>query len=250
MGLITISFDAIPCWASVKGLEPPVFSLDVKNQPLGKVLEKVSKITGYEITVNAEGTDFPVTASFRNIDIYEGLRRILGTLNHSIISNDKEKRISVVIVAKGIQKKTKGGVSGQKKIDPKDEVVTPPGQSGRGMTRGELDALLEADRQRVHSKDEVVTPPGQSGRGLTRGELEALLEADRQRVHPKDEMVTPPGQSGRRLTRGELEALLEADRQRVHSKDEVVTPPGQSGRGLTRGELEALMRSKEQSGRP
>jgi predicted ribonuclease YlaK len=179
IGIVTISFDTIPCRASVKGSEPPVFSLDVKNQPLEKVLDKVSKMTGYEITVNKEVLDLPVTASFKNMSVYEGLRRILGSLNHSVISNDKEKKISIVVVTKDIQRKTKAASSGQKEIDPKQKFVTPPSSSGRGLTRGELEALLKANRQRTYSKNDIVTPPSSSGRGLTRGELEALLEANR-----------------------------------------------------------------------
>jgi hypothetical protein len=246
IGIATISFDTIPCRASVKGSEPPVFSLDVKNQPLGKVLEKVSKMTGYEITVNKEMSDFPVTASFKNVSLYEGLRRILGSLNHSIISNDKEKTISVVIVSKDIDKEKKGVVSGQKKMDPKDETVTPPSSSGQpGLTRSELQDLLEAHRKKVLSKDDIVTPPSESGRGLTRGELENLLEANRKKILPKDEVVTPPSESGRGLTRGELQAIKEQQRQKIVTKDTVVTPPGQSGRGLTKGELEALLEAKK-----
>ena len=192
MGLITISFYAIPCQASVKGSELPFFSLDVKDQPLGKVLEKVSRITGYKITVNKEGLDFPVTASLRNVSVYEGLRRILGSLNHSIISNDKEKKISVVIVAKDIQKKKKGVLSVHKEIDPLDHEVTPPIRPGeRGITQRELNAMQSLQKE-IDPLDMEVTPPVRPGeRGMTLRELNAL-ESHRQKIDPLDHEMTPP----------------------------------------------------------
>jgi len=191
-GLITISFGAIPCQASVKGSEPPVFSLNVKDQPLGKILKKISKATGYKITVNKEWTDFPVTASLRNVTVHEGLRRILGTLNHSIISNDKEKTISVVITEKGIQKKTKWVVSVQKEIDPKDMEVIPPENPGeKGITARDLKEM-ESNQEKVVPLDMEVIPPENPGeKGITARELKQN-EANQKQVDPLDMEVIPP----------------------------------------------------------
>jgi len=62
-------------------LQTDVFSLDVKDEPLGEVLVKISKATGYEITIDTGYAKFPITASLKNVTLHEGLRRILGRLN-------------------------------------------------------------------------------------------------------------------------------------------------------------------------
>ena len=76
---------------------PPAFSLEARGAPLGEVLKKVSDDTGYRITVDPEWTGWPISGSFKNLPINLGLRRILSNLNHSIVFNEADRRIAIVI---------------------------------------------------------------------------------------------------------------------------------------------------------
>jgi len=100
MGLITVSFDAIPCQASVKGSEPPVFSLNVENVPVWKVFEDITKITGYEIILNNRWKDQSVTLGMTDVTLLEALKRILRSLNlsnYSLIIDEKYYTVKVYI---------------------------------------------------------------------------------------------------------------------------------------------------------
>jgi hypothetical protein len=60
-------------------------SLDVKNQPLGDVLEEISAETGYEFNIDESWTNLPVTASIKNEPLHVGLKRILRNFNNAVI---------------------------------------------------------------------------------------------------------------------------------------------------------------------
>ncbi|UCF95460.1 MAG: hypothetical protein JSW39_15370, partial [Desulfobacterales bacterium] len=65
------------------GDEP--ITLDVKDEPLGDVLDRITEITGYKFIVGDEWKDTPVTAIFQNLPVHKGLKKILENLNHVII---------------------------------------------------------------------------------------------------------------------------------------------------------------------
>jgi len=62
-----------------------LISLDIKNQPLGEVLENISAETGYQFSIDESWNDFPVTASIKNEPLHRGLKRILRNLNNAVI---------------------------------------------------------------------------------------------------------------------------------------------------------------------
>jgi hypothetical protein len=66
-GAIPTILSPTPCWGSESGEGPVVFSLDVKDEPLGEVLKKISKATGYEITIATEYTKIPITARLQGV---------------------------------------------------------------------------------------------------------------------------------------------------------------------------------------
>jgi hypothetical protein len=95
--LLAININTAPCWGSHGTIENAVFSLVFKDEPLCDVIQKIADATGYEIRLNASCADLPVTAVLRHVNIHEGLRRILNQLNHSIIINDTDKKVSLII---------------------------------------------------------------------------------------------------------------------------------------------------------
>lgn len=62
-----------------------VISLDIKNQPLGDVLEQISAETGYEFSIDESWTNLPITASIKNMPLHVGLKRILRNFNNAVI---------------------------------------------------------------------------------------------------------------------------------------------------------------------
>jgi hypothetical protein len=106
VAVVFISFSLICCY----GLSMPLsancensiaeelISLDIKNQPLGEVLENISAETGYQFSIDKSWNDFPVTASIKNEPLYRGLKRILRNLNNAVIyGSDGTIKIKIYI---------------------------------------------------------------------------------------------------------------------------------------------------------
>ena len=73
-----------------------LISLDIKNRPLGDVLEDISAETGYQFSMDESWNDFPVTASIKNEPLHKGLKRILRNLNNAVIyGSDGTIRIKI-----------------------------------------------------------------------------------------------------------------------------------------------------------
>ncbi len=105
---------AITSFGSQKGGELPVVSLSAKEEPLRKVLNKISKASGYEITLNGESGDLLVSVTFKNAALGEALKRVLRDLNYTAIWDEEDKKISLTIyVLRGAEKniKTQPGIS-------------------------------------------------------------------------------------------------------------------------------------------
>jgi hypothetical protein len=62
-----------------------IISIDVEEQPLGKILAEISEETGYQFDIHESWQDFPITASFGEEPLHKALKKILRTLNNAII---------------------------------------------------------------------------------------------------------------------------------------------------------------------
>ena len=76
-----------------------LISLNVKNEPLGDVLYKVSMATGYDISLDSKWQNYRVTASLEEVSLHKGLKRILKNLNSAIIYVSS-KKIKIIIYDK------------------------------------------------------------------------------------------------------------------------------------------------------
>ena len=76
-----------------------LISLTVKDEPLEDVLYKVSKATGYDISLDNKGQNHRVTASLEKVSLHKGLIRILRDLNYVIIYGSDQK-IKIIIYDK------------------------------------------------------------------------------------------------------------------------------------------------------
>ena len=224
-------------WGATISHKIPVFSLNIKDEPLKNVIKKISEATGYQITIDDKWSDLLITASLRDVSIYESMKRIFKHLNHVIIVNDKEKKLSVIIYDSIKPNKS------PKKIDPLDIEVIPPQKPGeRGITQRELNAMM-AQKAKVDPLDIEVIPPQKPGeRGITQRELNAMM-AQKTKVDPLDIEVIPPRNPGEPgVTQRELNAIM-AQKAKTDPLDVEVIPPQKPGeRGITQRELNALKR--------
>jgi hypothetical protein len=85
--------------AKETGAGEELISLTVKDEPLGDVLYKVSMDTGYDISLDDKWQNYRITASFKEISLHKGLKRILKDLNSAIIYVSN-KKIKIIIYGK------------------------------------------------------------------------------------------------------------------------------------------------------
>jgi hypothetical protein len=93
-----------PGWAVESETDKIVFSLDVKQKPLGTVLKTISEQAGYEFLIKEALKSVPITIKVSNTPLEKGLNRILkaaGVTNHALVF-DPRKRISIIIIEANI----------------------------------------------------------------------------------------------------------------------------------------------------
>lgn len=72
-------------------------SIQAENETLTNVLKKISQASGYEIEFDQAWGDHPININFSNETLEDALSRVLTNLNHALIWNDSEKKISIFI---------------------------------------------------------------------------------------------------------------------------------------------------------
>ena len=93
-----------------------LISLTVKNEPLGDVLYKISMATGYDIILDNKWQNYRVTASFEEVSLHKGLKRILKDLNNVIIYVSN-KKIKIIIYDKSDSEGASYTTSDEKPLD-------------------------------------------------------------------------------------------------------------------------------------
>jgi hypothetical protein len=89
--------------ATVIIFKSPVFcsdltvSLTVKERPLGDVLTQLSAKSQYDIEYGPEWQDFPISVRLENESLEAALNRILRELDHAIVLDESNKKISLFI---------------------------------------------------------------------------------------------------------------------------------------------------------
>jgi hypothetical protein len=210
--LPTILINYEPFLGNAMGAESQLLSLDSQGEPLGEVLKKISDQTGYRITVNPDWVDLPVNGSFKNLHVDQGLRKILANLNHAILFNDTDQRISIVIKSFiykdefpiGMTENTvndsptsalkKAKTPQSNSINPADIQVVPPAGPGESpITLREMQTE-EAQRVKILPKDiEVIPPPELGGKGVSLIEINAQQSLQKPPIFIEKELVPPDG---------------------------------------------------------
>jgi hypothetical protein len=71
--------------AAIDASDEPRITLSVTDQPLGDVLDALTDETGYLFTLNDRWDDYPISAVVHDLPLEQGLKRLLRSLNHTII---------------------------------------------------------------------------------------------------------------------------------------------------------------------
>ena len=191
-------------WASTKGAKIDVVSLSVKNEPLKKVLDSISRLTDRKITVSERWEKWSVTVSLDQVTLDRALNRIIGELNHAIIYGADDK-IFITILSE-----SKSNIFNSKKFDsPLGMVeVIPPDEPGtKGVTQREIDAIL-AQQEKIDPLDKEVIPPDEPGeKGTSQRELNAIKSQRGEIISLDIEVIPPDGQGGKGMTQREIYAM-------------------------------------------
>jgi type II secretory pathway component GspD/PulD (secretin) len=91
--------------------EEEVFSIRAANEPLREVLEKISKVSGYEIRFNTQLSDERVSLQLDNVTLNEALARVLQAYNHMSLWDDANHIITLLIFKKNSPPVTISGIN-------------------------------------------------------------------------------------------------------------------------------------------
>jgi hypothetical protein len=78
----------------------PIFSVKSDNEPLYKVLAKISRTTGYKIAIPNNLENKSITINLKNSTIEESIERIInliGDPNYALVIDDSVKKIEIII---------------------------------------------------------------------------------------------------------------------------------------------------------
>ena len=139
-GLLSADLTPDCCWGSDNVSANSTISLDVKNEPLRSVLEKISKTTRWKIKAPDKWMDKPVTQTLSNVTLEEGLRSVLTSagIEDLLLMYDENIKVVTLFDTEGPQKQAAGR-------PPAPIRVQPPLVS----TSGRPDPILERAAERA-----------------------------------------------------------------------------------------------------
>jgi len=151
-----------PVMASENSTEPRI-SLTVANQPLGEVLDSITGDTGYRFNLNDRWEDYPVSATIRNLPLEQGLKRLLRSLNHTIIW-ESDKVVTIKVYGKAEPDNTGPGISFAappqevpEVPEPAAEIEPPAAETSAPTDAGESAPAAQADAQAESSQEQRET---------------------------------------------------------------------------------------------
>ncbi len=79
-----------------KSVADEIISLDVKNEPLGEVLEDISIAASCQFSIDESWEDYPVSAVFENEPLHRGLKKIFRNVNNAVIYG-ADRSVKIII---------------------------------------------------------------------------------------------------------------------------------------------------------
>ena len=144
MRLVAIILVTLPGTYLEAGFEQknPAFSLTVKNETLERVIARLAEASDYEIKLNDDWKDEPLSIEMQNVTLEEALRRCLKDFNHVVVWNQAERQASVMVLGR---------------IGPKGAA------SGKGERTIKVDRLPGAANSRGRAGDLQSSPTPRAG---------------------------------------------------------------------------------------
>ncbi|WP_372677177.1 hypothetical protein [Desulfosarcina sp.] len=150
----------------------PLISLTAQNEPLGNVLETITRDTGYRFNLNGKWNQHPVSATINGLALEKGLKRLLRSLNHSIVW-ESDKIVTITVFGKADPGNTGSAISfpsppqtyqeeTEPAIEPEPASADDPEPADAGAEAAETEAAAAEEANRELGEDastaEVVTP--------------------------------------------------------------------------------------------
>ena len=139
----------------------PVINLVVKDEPLSDVLDSIARETGYHFNLTPQWEDYPVSATINNLPLQQGLKRLLRSLNHTILW-EADQTVTIKVYGKVVPGNS-GGVSFaappqsyEEQEEPSVEVDNEPPDENEETIDRENDTQQESLNA---PNDETDTPP-------------------------------------------------------------------------------------------
>lgn len=99
IALLGTGSQAIHPAMALEATPDPVINLTVKDKPLGEALDAISQATGYRFNLNPQWQGHPVSVAITDLPLEKGLKRLLRSLNHTIIW-ESDKTVTIVVYGK------------------------------------------------------------------------------------------------------------------------------------------------------
>jgi|GEM_PF-3496521 len=119
--LYAASFQA----AAAERVDPTeqLISIEAQNEPLGQVLDQITRDTAYTFIVDEQWRTYPVRTAFQDLSLNDGLKRILSNLNHVIVYESADE-IRITIYGQATPRT--GGGSSPRSYEPSVVPIQPP----------------------------------------------------------------------------------------------------------------------------
>ena len=124
----------------------PVISLTVKDEPLADVLDTISEETGYQFHLSPAWQSHPVSATIINLPLEKGLKRLLKSLNYTIIW-ESEDTIVIKVFGKSETGSSTNAISFSE--PPRPEPIPGPDDTlndERGHEESDIEQSESVDR--------------------------------------------------------------------------------------------------------
>jgi hypothetical protein len=161
-GLLSTALPATPCRGSDRASPAPTITLDVQNEPLRSVLERISTITTWKIKAPDKWMGKPITQTLNKVSLEEGLRFILkdAGVENLLLTYDEDRKTIIVYDTeiKPAQSANRPPVQGDVRppifppSDQSDPMLTRPANEGEsGPSRGNT---RMRNRRQLHKEQE------------------------------------------------------------------------------------------------
>jgi len=130
-----------------KGSKSAPFSLSASNERLDTVLEKISKASGYTITVNEGWRNKVISVRLENVTVEEGLKTLidaLGRPSHLLLYDQTQKKIDIVMIPGA-----SGASDPSARSEPQPRPLRQIGPSSPERTSPQVRPIPRRTRQRV-----------------------------------------------------------------------------------------------------